>query len=1655
MAESVNIGSLTGVLAMKAEYRAEMDRFEARLKAVEDKTVKFSKTTKSETDKINDAYKRVAAALDPVVANTQKYEKAEKALNDALKKSIITQDQYNKSLGQAKEKYLSANASTLTWREEIHKLSGNITNLTGALGPLGTGISTLTSHISASIASVKSLVATISGPAIAGFAALAASLVLVYGAFKLVGAGVEFLQNAIGEGLKTQLVIERLNNALAANGSASGLSSREMVAYAESLELVTARSKEEIVAAETILSRFDSLGKESFPRALDATLAYAKAMGTTADAAANKLGPAFEGNTRSLNALKEAGIVFSAGQRKTLTSMIEMGKITEYQALLFDILEEKVGTVAEGYDNNLTRQAGRARLVLEDFGESIANQVIPALEDVFSELIESAGGWEHLKETVNRIGGEIGDIIRTMVYGIMIAYHEWESGSDQLAATILGAFSRIAEGVANLAPLASVIPGMQGLAGVSDKAREASERLGNAALKAGMSAAGHEVAIVRLTQKLVQHRVALEGDSQAHKKLGSSIDEVASKNAKASREAQQINRIMEENAETIRYLMEQEALAAKGPGLDIATRLHEEQRINDEHEYRVSLLKLQSQFGKTIGEQLAKQEQAIKFLAREVKIKMQLSLDLAPIKMDASITKQFESSMKFFMEWFKDAEKVALANAEAFRAVGEAHDDWLEDFAGGWKESFKTVGEIIADEMESVKEAVSEGYMTVAEGERALATLRSELLMSHLDEWQGFFSTMGGLLGGVFQKISQAISNIQAAYKASSQLGSMASNAGLMSSGTGAALGYMGGTLAIMYELYKGVSAQIAKDKARKWSDVTTVQVKGGEFNSPSYFNEAGRSISFALERMVREIVDSLDAVLKDLPKIVIRSRKDGKEFSAYVAGVWVGTFKDAQQALEAGVSSAIQQADFASISKEYAIALKASLGSTMEELQANLDTARTARGARLGDTGSQYVEVADKWRQEIEAARELGLAVDDIIKARDRELAALKNSVLGIDTTISDQLAALSSLNKGIAEASSGMRASLQQQIDSILAQIKLLEGHKPSQPGGTGGGGAGGTSAGGSGGANQPYAMLSDADSEWQQAIAKLKAQLSQYIGELDKVPDALSDLEINMGIFDALFKPFEGNAKMQAKYGAEAHKFALMRVEIEYSLIKLKLIELNRWQEFASMFTDSLNAAREVAGQAGRGGGGKGSGEKQSARDFVKDRTFELSLVGLTGYQRSLKELDKQYADLIAQAGKDHKLKDSLLKLKEKELALLREEEGRRVGKSFKDFVAPSSDFDKIRETAQGLIEDISKSPFGDARKAGMIGRVLDALDKKLEDLAKQSAISLFGSLISDLQAFGVGEQELLGYRKAMAILEHTLKMEHYRAEIAILEAEGKLAPDVLKGLKDAFGLLSTFNPADLFGNSVDNAGESWYAAQAEAAQNYLQVAAEAAKAVTEATEMLNDYQSQGKSRLQRDLEKINEDFTKIIASLGETPAVIGAMNEAIERAYDEALSGVQDLYDSLLNGGSNSSSTIAQQFQLTQSGYDAIMAEVQSGDYTNMDRLGDMGQNLVDLFGQMYGTSTQAFQDFRSQELARLAKVLNIGSFNETPNNVLQFPREVMETSRANVDATNKVADVINIRGARQEALLLRLSDGLNGLVTVLNNQTESNYTSYGQ
>jgi hypothetical protein len=1474
MSSTVNIGTLEGLLRWKTDS-TELDKsLDQAAKKANVSRAQLNAYNR-EIESVNQTYKKVAASIDPATAAEQKLEKAHTALSNALKIGLIDHQKYNALLDQAKQKYSETESP-------LKSLIESVVKLTGSLGPAGAGAHEVAEGLGGLAGKAGSL-----GEMIAGLGPLLPIVIALAGALAAVGVAFEafeFIKDAIKEGLQLQTVIERLNDSLRNTGSYSGLSSHEIIELAGSYALLTGRTKEQVIQGALVLTHFRHLTEESYPRALDATLAYAKAMGVTADEAARKLGPILDGNTRSLRGLKEAGVDLTKGQLLTLNQLVETGHIVEYQNLLFDILREKVG-LAAGAHETLGIQAGRVRYVFSELKEGIASELIPVLEYLSHDIFGSIDNWKQASKSASDFGHTIGDFLRDQIYGVIVIIHDVQAAVAQVFIWMDQAVVKVSLSLAELFSSLHLDSAAGAMLSVVSRANFA---IANTTAEMYKNKKASDDAI----DSWLRHTQALEGNTNANKNHGLAQDEIAAK-TKAEKDLldglTDTLRKVEAAREAINVKSGQELsdgeslLSARLRGNDAyeaeKTRL---EGLRKERELLAPLTKLEEELKAKLadtvkklsdkyGENSDKIKEAKADVAGEIALidatiesikhhALEISIDTAvmndwaktqKLSSDAAhawaeqVTKDFKIALDAKTELnnkLQEAFKIATINAPTIHLqnIEIGYLEFLKNLHGKTEEetqrlfanlaklegisveqltaeikgliglvddtkilasikgASKTPYDIYKEERDNIVRVMEESTNNVAlsvdqreqivrDGNAALAQLDRERYAGILSNASGALDFLAQHFGSFFAQLKSLVDGIQQAQGFGSNVqglvGSFTGGSGSYAAGAAGGVATVVGIFAVVYDF---VDKMIKAHNALKMGTLSSLQVVGGDWSSPSYFDETGRKFDVALRNAIQSILDSIHGVLTDLPQITIRARADGKKFATYVAGVFVGEFDSAQEAMEQGIASALSGASFANLSAEMKRVLEASIGKTLTELEANIKTANEAIADRLGDLGNSFLENIDKYLQRIEAERKLGLSTEATTQAMMRSIEAYKNQILGIDTTASDRLAALRSLDLGMKEASGSIQVELQKRIDDVIAQIAALENQAKRPPGGAGSGGTGSGAGFGGTGFNELGGGPLPVEDE---ALRHLREVLRQYMDELNKIPKALTDQQISLGIFDTLYQYLQKSPK----YAEEAAKWAKVKVEIEFAQIKLQLELLGKWEEFQGMFNDAYNAALAAAGKAPHAGSGK-SNDKQSVQSFIDDRKFQLQLAQMDQFHQQLAQIAKDYEAQLKAAGKDKKLREELLALQAQETAAAIAAHKKDVGDRFNQLVSPNDIFAQAVKPFEDMKKEIVDAGFGAARTATMIGRLTAAEKEAIEKLSRQQFSSLVGDLSNIIADSKTNAAQHLLHNdllRAQEIINYQIKIIELRNEYILLKAKGDLTKSEIDLLDKAFG------------------------------------------------------------------------------------------------------------------------------------------------------------------------------------------------------------------------------------------------------------------------
>lgn len=810
-----------------------------------------------------------------------------------------------------------------------------------------------------------------------------------------------------------------------------------------------------------------------------------------------------------------------------------------------------------------------------------------------------------------------------------------------------------------------------------------------------------------------------------------------------------------------------------------------------------------------------------------------------------------------------------------------------------------------------------------------------------LGAWSDALGFLANQFGGFFNYLDQAAQALQQAQGFGQSISDISSGFGASGS-TASALGTIGTVFAIWAAVYEGVDKIIKSKKSRRFASPAEFGIDDGQAHSFSVTTQ-GLELANAIRDTIRELESALGFSIESLATIGIQIRNDGNRFRALIEGELVGVFGSLEDAIGAALAVALQRTDtiISGISDLMREGLADFVPTDLQELTDFLAQLKQISDLGLSDGAIQLHDTVmqlDRLWKVLEQLESSSAAVvqgfANLVRAESQAWQSWLDSITGRQRSNAEILEdkkrelAMYKIESELRKASIKQRML---EIQAIIAQLKagtLLIG------GGSGPVGGPNRTAGGGGFVGVTTAMV---------GLAQAASVTAASIG--------LATTTISQAALD-------------------------MIAALEQELAAL--------QDLLAAIPEAPDASEITLGGGGRGGGTGGSGsDRSNVLDFIRDRRFDLDTRGLTDYKRSLAELDRQYAQLIEQAGRDQKLRAEVIALKEREIALLKQEQIRTVVSNFREFLNLVNPFDRVRQTAEELIESIRDSPFGDERKARMIGRVMDELERQLSEIAQEMAVGLFGNLLQDLERFGATAEQQAEIRKQMAILEHTLKMEHYRAEIALLKAEGRLAPEVIAALEAAFEFLRGIDPTK---PSVPPAPDDPYKTPGQLArERAADVAADNARLLADilskARDALRRYQEVGLDPLTRNLQRIVGDFRMIRGALGDTAEVMSAYARAVQNAIDEFLQPIRDVQRDLFYGDQTVADTLTQWEQI-QADFAQAQARFRSGDLSGVDEIPDLVQQLLAIAQQVTPTGSQGYTDIFTAANQFLNEVLQL-------------------------------------------------------------------------
>lgn len=191
-------------------------------------------------------------------------------------------------------------------------------------------------------------------------------------AFAGIGVGL-IIQKIVQNTIEQERVTAQLNATLRSTGRFSQETSEALLAQGRALQQLTVYGDEAVISAQNVLLTFRRIGSENFPRATEATLDLATAMGTDLRSAAIQVGKALEDPATQMTYLSRAGITFTQVQKDMVRELQKSGDLAGAQAIVLKELETQFG--------------GSARAARDTFGGALKS-----VQNAFGDLLEGDSG---------------------------------------------------------------------------------------------------------------------------------------------------------------------------------------------------------------------------------------------------------------------------------------------------------------------------------------------------------------------------------------------------------------------------------------------------------------------------------------------------------------------------------------------------------------------------------------------------------------------------------------------------------------------------------------------------------------------------------------------------------------------------------------------------------------------------------------------------------------------------------------------------------------------------------------------------------------------------------------------------------------------------------------------------------------------------------------------------------------------------------------------------------------------------------------------------------------------------------------------------------------------------------------------------------------
>lgn len=199
---------------------------------------------------------------------------------------------------------------------------------------------------------------------------------------------IQFGKDSFEGALEAEKGLVRLRGAIKRAGDNAAISEEDALAYAESLKGLAGGSDDAVIAAQAMLLKFQDIGKDVFPQALQTSLDLAAVLGTDAVSAAEQLGRALGNPEAASRLLKQAGVFLTDQEKEQITAFIEAGDAASAQSFILEKLATTTAGAAAEMAGTVGGQMAIFKESIADAGEQIAMAFLPLLQTLMDQYLK-------------------------------------------------------------------------------------------------------------------------------------------------------------------------------------------------------------------------------------------------------------------------------------------------------------------------------------------------------------------------------------------------------------------------------------------------------------------------------------------------------------------------------------------------------------------------------------------------------------------------------------------------------------------------------------------------------------------------------------------------------------------------------------------------------------------------------------------------------------------------------------------------------------------------------------------------------------------------------------------------------------------------------------------------------------------------------------------------------------------------------------------------------------------------------------------------------------------------------------------------------------------------------------------------------------------